>query len=119
MNHDVAEVNGSDPSMLPGSFLYEKGPGYEATFSHGAEVDVSICTRPLSSFLSAAHEVDRTAGATVLIVPQSGATGGGKELHNFTRHSCRVCVTIDQPRSAFVTSPSFQVVSRPPEVHQQ
>ena len=31
MNHDVAEANGSDPSMLPGSFLYEKEPGYEAT----------------------------------------------------------------------------------------
>ena len=31
MNHDVAEVNGSDPPMLPGSFLYEKEPGYEAT----------------------------------------------------------------------------------------
>ena len=30
MNHDVAEVNGSDPRMLPGSFLYEKEPGYEA-----------------------------------------------------------------------------------------
>ena len=30
MNHDVAEVNGSDPPMLPGSFLYEKEPGYEA-----------------------------------------------------------------------------------------
>ena len=29
MNHDVAEVNGSYPSMLPGSFLYEKEPGYE------------------------------------------------------------------------------------------
>ena len=31
MNHDVAEVNGSDPPMLPGSFLYEKEPGYEAS----------------------------------------------------------------------------------------
>ena len=31
MNHDVAEVNGCDPPMLPGSFLYEKEPGYEAT----------------------------------------------------------------------------------------
>ena len=30
MNHDVAEVNGSDPPMLSGSFLYEKEPGYEA-----------------------------------------------------------------------------------------
>ena len=30
MNHDVAEVNGSDPPMLPGSFLYEKEPGYKA-----------------------------------------------------------------------------------------
>ena len=30
MNHDIAEVNGSDPPMLPGSFLYEKEPGYEA-----------------------------------------------------------------------------------------
>ena len=35
MNHDVAEVNGSDPPMLPASFLYEKEPGYEAThFAH-------------------------------------------------------------------------------------
>ena len=35
MNRDVAEVNGSDPPMLPGSFLYEKEPGYEARlFSH-------------------------------------------------------------------------------------
>ena len=24
MNHDVAEVNGFNPLMLPGSFLYEK-----------------------------------------------------------------------------------------------
>ena len=30
MNYDVAEVNGSDPPMLPGSFLCEKEPGYEA-----------------------------------------------------------------------------------------
>ena len=30
MNDDVAEVNDSDPPMLPGSFLYEKEPGYEA-----------------------------------------------------------------------------------------
>ena len=30
MNHDVAEVNGPDPLMLPGSFLYEKEPGYKA-----------------------------------------------------------------------------------------
>ena len=27
---DVAEVNGFIPPMLPGSFLYEKEPGYEA-----------------------------------------------------------------------------------------
>ena len=33
MNHDVAEVNGSDPPMLPGSFLYEKEPGYEANLA--------------------------------------------------------------------------------------
>ena len=31
MNHDVAEVNGSDPPMFPGSFLYEKEPGYQTT----------------------------------------------------------------------------------------
>ena len=31
MNRDVAEVNGSDPPMLPGAFLYEKEPGYEAS----------------------------------------------------------------------------------------
>ena len=31
--HDVAEVNGSDPPMLPGSFLDEKEPGYEATLT--------------------------------------------------------------------------------------
>ena len=30
MNHDVAEVNGFDLPMLPGSFLYEKEVGYEA-----------------------------------------------------------------------------------------
>ena len=30
MKNDVAEVNDSDPPMLPGSFLYEKEPGYEA-----------------------------------------------------------------------------------------
>ena len=30
MNHDIAEVNYTDPPMLPGSFLYEKEPGYEA-----------------------------------------------------------------------------------------
>lgn len=28
MNHDVAEVNGSDPRMLPDSFLHKKEPGY-------------------------------------------------------------------------------------------
>ena len=28
---DVAEVNGSIPPMLPGSFLREKEPGYEAS----------------------------------------------------------------------------------------
>ena len=32
---DVAEVNGFIPPMLPGSFLYEKEPGYEATFGVG------------------------------------------------------------------------------------
>ena len=31
MNHDVAEVNGSDLQMLPGSSLYEKEPWYEAS----------------------------------------------------------------------------------------
>ena len=30
MNHDVAEVNCSDPPMFPGSFLYKKEPGYKA-----------------------------------------------------------------------------------------
>ena len=30
MNHDIAKMNGSDSPMLPGSFLYEKEPGYEA-----------------------------------------------------------------------------------------
>ena len=30
MNHDVVEVNSSDPPMLPSPFLYEKEPGYEA-----------------------------------------------------------------------------------------
>ena len=30
MNHDVAEVNGSDLPMLPGFFLYKKELGYEA-----------------------------------------------------------------------------------------
>ena len=38
MNHDIAEVNGSDPPMLPGSFLYEKEPGYEATLTTGGSV---------------------------------------------------------------------------------
>ena len=28
MNHDVAQVNSSDLPILPGSFLYEKEPGY-------------------------------------------------------------------------------------------
>ena len=32
-NHDVADVNGSDSWMLPGSFLYEKEPGCEASFT--------------------------------------------------------------------------------------
>ena len=31
MNDDVAEVNGTVVPMLPGSFLHEKEPGYEAT----------------------------------------------------------------------------------------
>ena len=30
MNHDVVEVNSSNPPMLPSPFLYEKEPGYEA-----------------------------------------------------------------------------------------
>ena len=30
MNDDMPEVNGSTPPMLPGSFLREKEPGYEA-----------------------------------------------------------------------------------------
>jgi len=34
MNHDVVEANSSDPQMLPGSFLYEKEPGYEASICH-------------------------------------------------------------------------------------
>jgi len=34
MNDDVAEVNGSAPPMLPGSFLHKKEPGYEATLNH-------------------------------------------------------------------------------------
>jgi len=33
MNDDVAEVNGSAPPMLPGSFLHKKEPGYEATIA--------------------------------------------------------------------------------------
>ena len=31
MNDDVAEVNRSDPPMLPGSFLHEKERGYETS----------------------------------------------------------------------------------------
>ena len=31
MNHDLAKINGFDPRMIPGSFLYKKEPGYEAT----------------------------------------------------------------------------------------
>ena len=34
MNHDRADVNGSNPPMLPGSFLYKKGPEYEAWVWH-------------------------------------------------------------------------------------
>ena len=41
MNHDIAEVNSSKPPMLPGSFLYEKEPGYEA--SDGASVEITWC----------------------------------------------------------------------------
>ena len=41
MNYDVAEVNSSDPQMLPGSFLYEKEPGYEALLTK-KELHVSI-----------------------------------------------------------------------------
>ena len=33
MSRNVAEVHVSDPPMLPGSFLYEKEPGYEATIT--------------------------------------------------------------------------------------
>ena len=36
MNDDVAEVNGSDPPVLPGSFLHEKEPGYEARQQAGS-----------------------------------------------------------------------------------
>ena len=36
MNHDIAEVNGSNLRMLPGSFVYEKEPGYEATALNAA-----------------------------------------------------------------------------------
>ena len=32
MNDDMPEVNGSTPPMLPGSFLREKEPGYEAMY---------------------------------------------------------------------------------------
>ena len=35
INHDVVEVNSSDSPILPGSFLYEKEPGYEALFYMG------------------------------------------------------------------------------------
>ena len=51
MNQDIAEVNGSDPPMLPGSFLYEKEPGYEATCAclqwsstAGRQFDVTVET---------------------------------------------------------------------------
>ena len=36
-NHDVAEVNGSKPQMLPGSF-YEKKPGHEAKANGDGQV---------------------------------------------------------------------------------
>ena len=38
MNDDVAEVNGSAPPMLPGSFLHKKEPGYEATVDRSKAV---------------------------------------------------------------------------------
>jgi len=34
MNDDLVEVNGSAAPMLPGPFLHEKEPGYEAMFSY-------------------------------------------------------------------------------------
>ena len=36
MNHDIAEINSSNLRMLPGSFLHEKEPGYEATALNAA-----------------------------------------------------------------------------------
>ena len=52
MNHDVAEVNSFDPRMLPGSFLYEKEPGYEARTLGGAVPNYNTCTLNLrASFL--------------------------------------------------------------------
>ena len=54
MNHDVTEVNGSNPPMLPGSFFYEKECGYKARvsvpFSSGFGLNVAgdtvtrVCT---------------------------------------------------------------------------
>ena len=44
MNDDIAEVNGSAPRMLPGSFLYKKEPGYEAT---QAPASTFICSTAL------------------------------------------------------------------------
>jgi len=45
MNDDVPEVNGSAPPMLPGSFLHEKEPGYEAMWQL-----CEHCNNVLSSF---------------------------------------------------------------------
>ena len=44
MNHDIVEVNNSGSPMLPGSFLYEKEPGYEATLDWDQNSSLSVTT---------------------------------------------------------------------------
>jgi len=44
MNDDGAEVNSLDPPMLPGSFLHEKAPTYEASLILCCKGSVKPCT---------------------------------------------------------------------------
>ena len=53
MNDDVVEVNGFNRRMLPGSFLYEKEPGYEA------RSDVCICLKQENDLSASALLIGR------------------------------------------------------------
>ena len=75
-------------------------------FSHGAEVEVLICTRPLSSFLLAAHDLEWSYDCP------TEWSYWGKELRNSTRHFCRALCDCRISHVSVLTSPSFQVVSR-------